>query len=875
MANSNVEYIANGSTNQFDITFSYIDRTHIKVFVDNVEDTTFTFINDNRIQTTSMPANTAVVKLDRQTPISSRLVDFQDGSVLTEADLDKSADQNFFIAQETEDEVASKLGQNNAGVYDALNKRIINLANPTSAQDAATKDYLESTWLSATDKATITNLNSNISDVNAVNSNATNINTVAGSNTNINTVATNIASVNTVATNITDVVAVANDLAEAVSEVETVANDLNEATSEIDTVATNITNVNTVGNNIANVNTVAGSNSDINTVAANNTNINTVAGISSQVSSVAGISSDVSSIAAISTDVSSLANSLEKTYVVTVVGGVFYLDGVSNPAIEMFRGNKYIFNLSDSSNSGHPLAFKDGSGNSFTTGVTTSGTAGTSGATVTFEVPSTAPNSMRYYCTVHGNGMGNTITVTDSNLSLVATNIANVNSVAGNESNINAAVSNASNINSAVSNSTNINSVASNISNVNSVAGNETNINTVAGADTNISTVAGAISNINSVASNATNINAVNSNSSNINTVAGATTNINTVASNLTNVNNFADTYFVSANAPSSPTVGDLWFDTTNNIMKVYGSGGFANAGSSVNGTSERFKYTATANQTTFSGSDDNSNTLNYDAGFVDVFLNGVKLISGTDFTATSGTSIVLASGAAANDILAITTYGTFQLSNFSINAANDVSTSGVSNGQVLAYNSSASAFQPTTVDLTNLSASNLTSGTLPDARFPATLPASNGSALTNLTSANLTGALPAIDGSALTGISAGSVNLTAGADVTLGDVVEVTATGTVRPVLNDGPLVSNEATVSSSLAQFGPKVVVLEDNKYFAVFSDNGSTIIKGVIITNSNGTISVGTPVTVKNTSTTDGDKIELITLSSSLVVMGDVAN
>ena len=99
----------------------------------------------------------------------------------------------------------------------------------------------------------------------------------------------------------------------------------------------------------------------------------------------------------ISSDVTSLANSLEKTYVVTVanVGGtnVFVLDSVNNPAIEMFRGNKYIFNVSDSSVSGHPLAFKDGSGNSFTTGVTTSGTAGTSGATVTFEVPSTAPNS--------------------------------------------------------------------------------------------------------------------------------------------------------------------------------------------------------------------------------------------------------------------------------------------------------------------------------------------------------------------------------------------------------------------------------------------------------------------------------------------------
>ena len=79
--------------------------------------------------------------------------------------------------------------------------------------------------------------------------------------------------------------------------------------------------------------------------------------------------------------------------------------------------------------------------------------------------------------------------------------------------------------------------------------------------------------------------------------------------------------------------------------MQVYGSSGFQNAGSSVNGTSSRQTYTATGGQTTFS--------VTYDAGFVDVYLNGVKLLAGTDFTATSGTAVVLASGATAGDIVA------------------------------------------------------------------------------------------------------------------------------------------------------------------------------------------------------------------------------
>jgi len=59
-----------------------------------------------------------------------------------------------------------------------------------------------------------------------------------------------------------------------------------------------------------------------------------------------------------------------------------------------------------------------------------------------------------------------------------------------------------------------------------------------------------------------------------------------------------------------------------------------------------------------------------------------------------------------------------------------------------------------TAKDLTALSASNLTSGTVPDARFPATLPAASAANLTAIPAANITGTLPAISGANLTGIS-------------------------------------------------------------------------------------------------------------------------
>ena len=213
------------------------------------------------------------------------------------------------------------------------------------------------------------------------------------------------------------------------------------------------------------------------------------------------------------------------------------------------------------------------------------------------------------------------------------------------------------NVNSLSAITANINTVAGISANVTTVAGIQANVSTVAGISSAVSTVAGISSAVSAVNSNATNINAVNSNSSNINTVAGAATNINTVATNVSGVNSFAERYRVQAGVPSSSNdVGDLVFDTAANTLKVFGSSGFQNAGSSVNGTSERFTYNITGTPTTLTGAsgtgfaEAGGKTLAYDAGFLDVYLNGVRLITGTDYTQTNSTTITLASGATAGD---------------------------------------------------------------------------------------------------------------------------------------------------------------------------------------------------------------------------------
>lgn len=76
--------------------------------------------------------------------------------------------------------------------------------------------------------------------------------------------------------------------------------------------------------------------------------------------------------------------------------------------------------------------------------------------------------------------------------------------------------------------------------------------------------------------------------------------------------------------------------------------------------TRTEFVFTATDGQTTFN-TDDSSTALSYVVGKIDVFLNGVRLAP-ADFTATNGTSIVLASGANTSDVMLVVAYGTFQV---------------------------------------------------------------------------------------------------------------------------------------------------------------------------------------------------------------------
>ena len=98
-------------------------------------------------------------------------------------------------------------------------------------------------------------------------------------------------------------------------------------------------------------------------------------------------------------------------------GNVYFIDGTPTKTLSLIKGFTYVFDLSDSSNSGHPFGFKNASDGAYTTGVTTSGTAGSASATVTLVLATDASEPSRYYCTSHGNGMGNTISLIEASAS--------------------------------------------------------------------------------------------------------------------------------------------------------------------------------------------------------------------------------------------------------------------------------------------------------------------------------------------------------------------------------------------------------------------------------------------------------------------------
>lgn len=123
---------------------------------------------------------------------------------------------------------------------------------------------------------------------------------------------------------------------------------------------------------------------------------------------------------------------------------------------------------------------------------------------------------------------------------------------------------------------------------------------------------------------------------------------------------------------------GMLRYNSDDNQFEGYADGAWGAIAGGGETSLLEYNYTATAGQTTFSGADDNAATLSYTAANLIVTLNGVVLENGTDYTATSGTSIVLTDAAALDDELNIIAFKSFTTADMV-----SASTGGTFNGNV------------------------------------------------------------------------------------------------------------------------------------------------------------------------------------------------
>ena len=118
----------------------------------------------------------------------------------------------------------------------------------------------------------------------------------------------------------------------------------------------------------------------------------------------------------------------------------------------------------------------------------------------------------------------------------------------------------------------NVTTVAGIASDVTAVAADASDIGVVAADGTDIGLVAGSIANVNTTAGSISNVNTTAGSITNVNNVGGSIANVNTVAGSIADVNRYAAEYTIASTAPSSPTEGDLWYDSSSgvNLLKFY-----------------------------------------------------------------------------------------------------------------------------------------------------------------------------------------------------------------------------------------------------------------------------------------------------------------
>ena len=779
MAVTQDSYTGNGSRVSYPFTFPYLKASDVKASIDAVDTTAFTLTNATTLQFNTAPANGAKIKIFRETGIDSLSATFYAGSAIKSEDLNDNFTQNLYVTQEVNGRYISALGGTMTGNFnmgedadivfegatDNANETTITVADPTADRTITFPDTT-GTVVTTGDIGTVTGAmladgtvtSTDIADGTIVNADINASAAIDGTKVSPNFGSQNIQTTGTINNLTTTELAILDDATVTTSELN-ILDGVTATTAEI--------------NILDGVTATTGEINKLDGVTADTTELNILDGVTAttaEINKLDGVTADTTELNLLDGVTASTAE-------------INYVDGVSSSIQSQIDGKQPL-------DSELTELGTMGSG-------TASALADLTQAEV--EVLDGVTASTTELNLLDGKSIVTTIGGSATDVQIPSAQAVNerivevVTEVGGfvpipNENNFPDA-------------NPDINDGSGTIVSIKALAANLT------ANGSGVATIANG-----NVSSNATiTINGLTA-SSTLNAGLGVlvetTSTLHTyvfhrvvvdstgVSNAQTLVSDFNDRYQISASAPSTHPDGsalgdgDLWFDTSANVMKVYDLGNTQYDAVTSVGDFKLLTVVpdgATSGTPTFNGSivsydlRDGSNaaaitsvgqlivSLNgviqkpnagsYSASNEGFYLEGTNGIKFCTAPPSGSTLFVTQSGSAVgigtpND----NTVTEAKLTSDAVSEAKlKVSNSPVNGYFLQAQSGNTGGLTWAVVDLTALSAANLTSGTIPDARFPATLPAVSAANLTAIPAANITGTLPAIDGSNLTGLQAGA----------------------------------------------------------------------------------------------------------------------
>ena len=197
MAITQTTYTGNGSTTNYSFTFEYLKQADVKVTLDTVATTAFTFANATTLAFTSAPANGVAIRIFRDTAIDTLSSTFFPGSAIKAEDLNQNFTQNLYVTQESDADAASATTIANGAVTTA-NGAV------TTANSAVTTANAATTKANTAD----TNATAAVATANTASTNATNaVNTANTASTNASAA---VSTANTASTNASTALSTAN-----------------------------------------------------------------------------------------------------------------------------------------------------------------------------------------------------------------------------------------------------------------------------------------------------------------------------------------------------------------------------------------------------------------------------------------------------------------------------------------------------------------------------------------------------------------------------------------------------------------------------------------------------------------------------------------